>query len=192
MPGVPHDSRPLAPDRAGSPLVCRLGERESAVSAKGPKDSGAAPIIGVEEVWHMGQARELMDRMTETMVERHDIESGIDLYADNAVLSTPDMGEIRGRDRIAEYWHGLMDGFPDGHYETINKIESDGKAVDEGYFVGTNTQPLKGPDGQTIEPTGKQVKLRSCDVATVQGGKITEHHLYFDEGDFMRQLGLNG
>lgn len=140
----------------------------------------------------MGQARELMDRMTNTLVEMHDVDAGVDLYADNAVMMTPDMGEIRGRDQISEYWHGMVDGFPDAHFEPISKLESDGRAVDEGYFVGTNTMPLKGHDGETIEATGKRVKIRSCDIATVKDGKITEHHLYFDEADFMRQLGLNG
>lgn len=139
----------------------------------------------------MGQARELLDRMTDMAVEQHDVDSAMELYAEDAVIAAPDVGELRGRDRIAEYWHGLIDGFPDGHYESISKLESDGKAVDEGYFTGTHTGTLKGPDGETINPTGKHVRLRSCDVATVRDGKIVEHHLYFDEGEFMRQLGLN-
>lgn len=138
----------------------------------------------------MGQARELMDRLTDTAIERHDIDSAMELYAENAVMATPDQGEIRGRDQISQYWHGLMDGFPNGHYETIGKLETDGKAVDEGFFIGKNTKPFKGPEGETIEATGKEVRLRSCDVATVEGGKITEHHLYFDEMEFMRQMGL--
>jgi predicted ester cyclase len=138
----------------------------------------------------MGQARELMDRLTDTAIEHHDIETAMELYAENAVMSTPDMGDVRGRDRIAQYWHGLMDGFPDGHYEVAAQIESDGKAVDEGYFIGTNTQPMTGPGGERIQPTGKHVRLRSCDIATVRDGKIVEHHLYFDEAEFMRQLGL--
>lgn len=139
----------------------------------------------------MGQARELLDRLTDTAIERHDIDSAMELYAEDAVVATPDMGEIRGRDQISQYWHGMMDGFPDGHYERTAKFEGDGKAVDEGFFVGTHTKAVKGPDGETIEPTGKHVKLRSVDVATVEGGKIREHHIYFDEGDFMRQLGLS-
>jgi steroid delta-isomerase-like uncharacterized protein len=139
----------------------------------------------------MGQARELLDRMTEFAVEQHDVDRAVELYAEDAVVSTPDVGELRGRDRIAEYWHGFIDAFPDSHYETISKLEGDGKAVDEGYFEGTHRGALKGPEGETIEPTGKHVKLRSCDIATVRDGKIVEHHLYFDEGEFMRQLGLN-
>ncbi|MCH7231063.1 ester cyclase [Glycomyces sp. L485] len=138
----------------------------------------------------MGRARDLMDKLTDTAIEGHDIDAAVDLYDDNAVLSTPDAGEIKGRRQISQYWHQFIDGFPDSHYEPISKIESDNKAVDEGYFIGTHTGPIKMPSGETIKATGKKVKLRSCDVATVSDGKITEHHLYFDEAEFMNQLGL--
>ena len=138
----------------------------------------------------MNQARDVLDRLTETAANQHDLEAAMSLYAADAVVMTPDAGEIRGRDEITEYWHGLIDGFPDGHYESIAKTDAEDKAVDEGYFEGTNTAPMKTPTGETIQPTGKHVKLRSCDVATVKDGMITEHHLYFDEGEFMRQLGL--
>jgi predicted ester cyclase len=138
----------------------------------------------------MGQARELMDRMTDVMIGQHNVDGAMEFYAEDAVIATPDMGEVRGRDRIAEYLHGMADAFPDAHYEPISKLEADGKVVDEVYFVGTNTVPIKGPEGE-IKATGRQVKLRCCDVATVRDGKIVEHHRYFDEGEIMRQLGLN-
>ncbi len=38
--------------------------------------------------------------------------------------------------------------------------------------------------------TGKSVRLRSCDVATVEDGVITRHHFYFNEMELMNQLGL--
>jgi steroid delta-isomerase-like uncharacterized protein len=148
-------------------------------------------IIGFEEVMAMGQARDVLDRMTETAVGRHDVDSAADLYSDDAVVMTPDAGAVKGHDKIAEYWHQFIDAFPDGKYEPIMKLESDGRAVDEGYFIGTNTGDMTTPTGETIPATGKKVKLRSCDIATVKGGKITEHHVYFDESEFMRQLGLS-
>lgn len=138
----------------------------------------------------MGQARDVLDKMTVALTEERDLNSVVDIYADDAVVTTPDAGEIRGHDQIAEYWREFVDGFSDSAYEPISKIETENKAVDEGFFVGTNTGPLKSPEGETLKPTGKKVKIRSCDVATVQDGKITEHHLYFDQADFMGQLGL--
>jgi hypothetical protein len=32
--------------------------------------------------------------------------------------------------------------------------------------------------------------VRGCDVATVEGGLITSHRIYFDQMEFLGQLGL--
>lgn len=138
----------------------------------------------------MNQARDVLDRLTTTAVSEHDVDKAVGLYADNAVVMTPDAGPVKGREKISEYWHQFIDGFPDARYETISKIESGNTAVDEGYFIGTHTGMLKMPSGETLEATGKKVRLRSCDIATVKDGMVTEHHVYFDEGEFMRQLGM--
>jgi hypothetical protein len=39
-------------------------------------------------------------------------------------------------------------------------------------------------------PTGKQIRMRSCDIAHVERGLITTHHFYFDQMEFLGQLGL--
>jgi steroid delta-isomerase-like uncharacterized protein len=139
----------------------------------------------------MGQAREVMDRLTAAAVESHDVDSMLNLYADNAIIMTPDAGQLKGTKQIGEYWHQFVDAFPDSKYQVISKLEAGNKAVDEGYFIGTHSKTMTLPTGQTIPPTGKQVKVRSCDVATVESGKINEHHMYFDEVEFLRQLGLD-
>lgn len=138
----------------------------------------------------MGQAREAMDRLTAAATEAHDLDSVVASYGDDAVLVTPDAGEVKGKKAIADYWRPFVDGFSEARYETISKLEAGNRAVDEGYFVGTHTGTMTLSSGEKLDATGKRIKLRSCDIATVQEGKITEHHLYFDEGDFMRQLGL--
>ncbi|MCW6007394.1 nuclear transport factor 2 family protein [Micromonospora sp. CPCC 205371] len=138
----------------------------------------------------MGQARDALDKLTKAAVEAHSVDSVMSMYSDNAVLSTPDAGEMTRRDQIADYWRQFIDAFPDAKYEYLSKIEAGNKAVDEGWFEGTNTKPVKLPSGETMPATGKHIKLRSCDVATVEDGKIVEHHLYFDELEFQRQMGL--
>jgi predicted ester cyclase len=138
----------------------------------------------------MGQARDALDKLTKAAVEAHNVDLVMSMYSDDAVLSTPDAGEIKDRDQIAAYWGQFIEGFPDASYRYLSKIEAGGKAVDEGWFEGTNTEPVKLPSGETMPPTGKHIKMRSCDVATVEDGKVVEHHLYFDELDFQRQMGL--
>ena len=64
-------------------------------------------------------------------------------------------------------------------------------AIDEGYFTGTNSGgPIETSDGQSIPATGKQIRVRECDVATVKDGVITNHRFYFDQMEFLSQLGL--
>ena len=137
----------------------------------------------------MGEAREVMDRLTDAVMGGRADEVS-DLYAENATVMTPDAGEVRGRDAISAYFNQFSQGFPDASWEPLSKLEASNTAIDEGYFIGTHTGPLETPTGETIPPTGKQVRLRECDVATVENGLITSHRFYFDQMEFVEQLGL--
>lgn len=137
----------------------------------------------------MGEPREVMDRITEAAMNK-DSEALKALYAPDAVAETPDEGTIKGRDEVIAYLGGFLEAFPDGKFESSHKHESRSDAVDEGYFVGTHTGPLTGPTGETIEATGKSVRLRSCDIATVEDGAVRSHRFYFNPMDLLEQLGL--
>jgi hypothetical protein len=63
-------------------------------------------------------------------------------------------------------------------------------AVDEGWLTGRHTGPLPGPNGETIPPTEKTIRIRECDAITVENGLITSHRFYFDQTEFLGQLGL--
>ncbi|MFF1254756.1 ester cyclase [Pseudarthrobacter sp. NPDC058329] len=137
----------------------------------------------------MGQAREIMDRLTTAMNEK-DKETLARCYAADAVAYTPDKGELRGRDAITSYLFDFWESMPDVRYEYAAKHEAGSVAVDEGYVVGTNTGPMRMPSGDTMPATGKHLRIRSCDISTVENGEITSHHFYFDQVEFLSQLGL--
>ena len=138
----------------------------------------------------MGEAREVMDRLTEAVFTKRDLKSVAECYASDAVAVTPDQGKITGREQITRYLGELLDAFPDLHDEVVHKHESGNVAVDEGYVIGTNTAPLPMPSGEAIPATGKPIKVRECDVVTVEDGLIKEHRFYFDQMEFLGQLGL--
>ncbi|MDC0767432.1 ester cyclase [Streptomyces sp. HD] len=138
----------------------------------------------------MGQAREVMDRLTDAVTTHPDLGTLGELYAEDAVAVTPDGGEIHGRDGIVEYWRQMTDAIPDGTYESVHAYEVGDTAIDEGFFTGRNTGPIQLPSGETIPATQKEIKIRGVDFATVRDGKIVEYRLYFDEMEFLGQLGL--
>src|SRR5215218_4059066 len=51
----------------------------------------------------MGEAREVMDRITTALSETKDFKAAAECYSTDAVAVTPDQGEITGRDVIVEY-----------------------------------------------------------------------------------------
>lgn len=137
----------------------------------------------------MGEARVVMDRTTEALFAG-DREGAKQSYAPDAIGVAPDGTELKGGHEIVEWLGTFFRAFPDAQYESIAKHESGNVAVDEGRFVGTNTGPIELPTGETLPATGKRVSMRGCDIVTVEGGVITSHHFYFDQLDFMTQLGL--
>jgi ketosteroid isomerase-like protein len=137
----------------------------------------------------MGHAREAMDRVTKAELS-NDVEELGSVYAEDAEAVTPDQRTITGREAIVAYFAGLSTAFPDASFEVLHQHEAADTAIDEGYFTGTNSGPIETSDGQSIPAAGKQIRVRECDVATVRDGVITNHRFYFDQMEFLSQLGL--
>ncbi|WP_120520867.1 nuclear transport factor 2 family protein [Arthrobacter celericrescens] len=137
----------------------------------------------------MGQARDAMDRLTAAVTAR-DKETQAACYSADAVAVTPEEGELVGPEAISNYLSQFGDSFPDISFEYANKHEAGNVAIDVGFVIGTNTGPLPLPSGESLPPTGKSIRVRSCDIATVEDGLITRHEFFFDQMEFLGQLGL--
>ena len=137
----------------------------------------------------MGQARELMDRATQAVLAG-ELDKLREIYAADVVVSTPDAGVLNGVDAFIEWNRTFVAAFTDVRYRSDRALETEDCAIDQGDFIGTNTGPIELPDGQSAPPTGRQVTMRSADIATVAGGKIVRHDFYFDQLDLLTQLGL--
>ncbi|MET9456460.1 nuclear transport factor 2 family protein [Streptomyces canus] len=138
----------------------------------------------------MGEAREVMDRLTDALTTHPDLKVIAELYAEDAVARTPDEGEIRGRDNIVAYWRQMTEAVPEATFESLHAYEAGDTAIDEGVFSGRNTGPIQSPTGETLPATQKEVRIRGVDIATVKDGRIVDYRLYFDEMEFLGQLGL--
>ena len=130
-----------------------------------------------------------MDRVTEAAFGE-DQETLKRLYAANATAETPDQGTVSGPEAIAAWFEQFATAFPDASWESTHKHESGNVAIDEGYVVGTHTGPLPMPGGESVPATGRSVRVRGCDAATVENGRVTSHRFYFDQMELLEQLGL--
>ena len=137
----------------------------------------------------MGEARKVLDQLTEAFFNQ-DYAAVEELYAPDAVAVTPDQGELKGAGAAIEYTKQIIEAFPDVKYEPQFKHESGNTAIDEGWIVGTNSGPLPLPTGETLPATGKRIRVRSADAAIVENGRVTSHRFYFDQMEFLGQLGL--
>ena len=72
------------------------------------------------------------------------------------------------------------------------KVGQGGWTAVVGHFRGTFTQPMPLPDGSEIPPTGKTVDMLMATFAHWVDGQIAEEILFWDTGEFTRQLGLAG
>jgi ketosteroid isomerase-like protein len=122
----------------------------------------------------MGQARKALDRMTEAATTKKDLKALGECFAEDAVAHTPDHGEIKGRAEIVQWWAQTLEAMPDARYEPVHAYETGDTAIDEGYMSGTNTGSLTTPTGEKLPATGKRVRLRGCDMATVENGLIVD------------------
>jgi predicted ester cyclase len=137
----------------------------------------------------MGEARKILDQATEASFNQ-DWAAAEKFYAPDAVGVTPDQGEIKGGAEIMQWLKQFFDSFPDGKYQPEFQHESGNTAIDEGWFTGTNTGELVLPTGDRLPATGKRVRVRGADMATVENGLITSHRFYYDQMDFLGQLGM--
>jgi predicted ester cyclase len=109
-------------------------------------------------------------------------------WAADAELVAP-VGQASGRDNVIGFVGVFQEAFPDLRLE-IKQLLIDGPAAAaEGALTGTHDGVLHTPDGD-VAPTGRAVELRWAAVYLTDGDTLKSEHLFFDQMDFLGQLGL--
>jgi steroid delta-isomerase-like uncharacterized protein len=136
----------------------------------------------------MNANRELLDRYVE-LYNEGDLDACMELYAEDAVQRMHD-GIFEGIDAIHERLARDLRAFPDAQYVVDSFVEEDNTFADEWTFTGTNTGPLRLPDGGEAPPTGKPVEIKGMELVEVLDGRIVVDNLYYDFMASLAQLGL--
>ena len=125
-------------------------------------------------------------------VNAKDYDSYLDLFSDDIVTrSTASTEPTQGKEALRQQLAGLYTSFPDYYLKLVNTVVADDQFVCEIEASGTNIEDLNlGPGAPPIPATGKRFRTQGIFVATVEGSKISEVHMYPDLMGMMRQLGL--
>ncbi len=103
------------------------------------------------DVLNTQRADDLADLLTEDYVQHH-------------------TGGPTGRDGVIRYFRAIFDGFPGGR-TTLEDLITDGVSlVGRVSFKGRHNGPFMG-----VEPTGRDVEIRTLDIWRTRDGKLAEH-----------------
>ncbi len=136
------------------------------------------------------QENEALARAEIDKYNAHDLDGLAGLFSSDAEIVNVPTGVIdRGPKAARDSAQILLSAFPDGKFELVNVIAGERNAAVEYLGRGTNTGVLTTRAG-TLQPTGRKVEMRICDVMDIQNGKVTAIRTYWDMYGLMVQLGL--
>ena len=93
--------------------------------------------------------------------------------------------DVVGIDSARAYFANYVTGFSNVKFTIKDVFGMGNKLVKHWNFKGTHTGIFFG-----IKPTGKQVDLDGVTLVRMENGKIAEERDFFDNLEFMQQLGL--
>jgi ketosteroid isomerase-like protein len=100
---------------------------------------------------------------------RHDAATIQDIYANNAVLHSPDYPSLQGNGPIADTYRKLFETIPDAK-DTVVLLETSGNHV-YAQFVLT---------GHWMGAEDKPLNVRIISVYAIEGGRIVDDSTYYD------------
>jgi steroid delta-isomerase-like uncharacterized protein len=95
-------------------------------------------------------------------------------------------GIFRGPDEIRAFFDELFAAIPDAQSTVDRVIADDRHAVVQWRLRGT----FSGGSFQGLDPVGKPVTLRGCDVLEIEDGRLVRNTAYSDGLEFARQIGM--
>jgi steroid delta-isomerase-like uncharacterized protein len=124
----------------------------------------------------------------EALFNRRDFDAVRPFWTESSVDHFLALGiDVRGPERLEAFFRELFAAVPDYRMTIENIVEDDRHAAVQ--WTGTGT--FKGESFQGLEPTGKRITLRGCDVMRfTTEGKLDENTVYYDGAEFARQIGI--
>lgn len=114
-------------------------------------------------------------------------------HSKDIVVTWPDGHETKGIDKHIDDLKALFVFAPDIAIKTHPiRFGSGSWTAVTGVMTGTFTKPMPLPDGKSIDPTGKRFAIGMATIGHWKDGSMDHEWLFWDNQDFMNQIGLGG
>jgi steroid delta-isomerase-like uncharacterized protein len=107
-------------------------------------------------------------------------------WSEDGVDDIVPMGVLRGRGEIRDYMASVFAAMPDARTTVGRLVAGETSCAVEWRLEGT----FDGAAFMDLEPTGKHVEIRGCDLFELEDGLLVSNAGYFDGAAFARQIGL--
>ena len=95
---------------------------------------------------------------------------------------------LRGHDQTVGIAMAFWEALPDARIVVDSQFVDGDTVVAEGALTGTHTGTFRAPQGD-VPASGNAVRLRYASVKQIRDGKVEREHLYFDQLEFLQQIG---
>lgn len=120
-------------------------------------------------------------------IEDGDVDRALTFCGEDIEWIAPS-GVMKGHKPCAYFFGSFVEAFPDNRFHVDRVITSGDTVVVEGAYEGTHNGTFRTPGGD-IPPTGKEVSVPFASLTEVDGEHIAKLRVYWDQMDFMSQLG---
>jgi len=115
-------------------------------------------------------------------------------HSKDVVVHWPDGHTTKGIEKHVDDLKVMFTFAPDNRIEEhpvrFGTADGEWTAV-TGWLQGTFTKPMALPDGKSIPPTGKAYRIPMATIGHWgKDGVMDEEYLFWDNGEFMKQIGL--
>ena len=128
---------------------------------------------------------EMYSRVWDDIINKGDLNTFNENNFTSDVVMHASPSDIVGIDSARAYYANYLSGFSDRSFTVKDVFGMENKLVKHWNFKGTHTGDFFG-----IPATNKKVDIDGVTLVRMENGKIAEERDFFDNLDFMQQLGL--
>jgi steroid delta-isomerase-like uncharacterized protein len=129
------------------------------------------------------------------LARRHDEAFNAQDTAGREAIEAPDIETVmpggislRGHEQVMQVVRAFWGALPDARIEVDQHFAAGDAVVSEGTLVATHSGTFRAPNGE-IPATGNPVRLRYASIKRFRDDRLVSEHIYFDQLEFLQQLG---